>query len=117
MLTEVELAGWIESEHCVKIKQQVVDFRLNILASSSIKQRGIEFNPLEDQLDTFYNEFLGSSKNSSELWSMVRKLITLSHGQATIERGFSENKKLTCVNLREKTLIAKRAIVYHVNKV
>ena len=48
---------------------------------------------------------------------MVRKLITLSHGQATIERGFSENKKLTCVNLREKTLIAKRAIVYHVNKV
>lgn len=37
-------------------------------------------------------------------------LLTLSHGQASVERGFSVNKDLSTVNMHEKTIVAQRRI-------
>ena len=48
---------------------------------------------------------------------MVRRLLLLSHGQATVERGFSVNKEASVENLSEKAMVAKRQIINHVRHV
>ncbi|KAI8772163.1 mediator of RNA polymerase II transcription subunit 2 [Biomphalaria glabrata] len=40
----------------------------------------------------------------------MRGILILSHGQAQVERGFSVNKETMCINMIERTLIAKRLI-------
>jgi len=44
-------------------------------------------------------------------------LLLLSHGQASIERGFSVNKQIELDNLAEDTFVAKRIICDHVTSV
>jgi len=44
-------------------------------------------------------------------------LLVLSHGQATVERGFSVNKQVETDNLHEESVVAKRAICDYVSYV
>ena len=41
---------------------------------------------------------------------VVKIILTLSHGQASVERGFSINKSLVKVNMKEETIVAKKII-------
>ena len=41
----------------------------------------------------------------------------MSHGQAQVERGFSTSKELMDVNIKQRTLVAKRAIVDYVQHI
>ena len=43
--------------------------------------------------------------------TVLKQLLLLSHGQATVERGFSLNKEVTVENMKKATLIARRHIV------
>lgn len=115
VLSAIETCGWIKADQCDLITQQFREFRKDVLSISSIKQKMVEFQPGIDRLDLFYTEH--ASSKLTGLWSVLSKLLILSHGQATVERGFSENKELSCTNLQEKTLIAKRIVVDHVKKV
>ncbi len=45
-----------------------------------------------DRLDIFFIEQLGSKISYVNIWKIVRDLLLLSHGQASVERGFSENR-------------------------
>jgi len=45
------------------------------------------------------------------------KQLLLSHGQASVERGFSVNKQIESDNLAEDTFVAKRIICDHVTSV
>ena len=47
--------------------------------------------------------------------NVVKMLLVLSHGQATVERGFSINKQVETDNLTEQSLVAKRTICDYVN--
>ena len=47
----------------------------------------------------------------------VKQLLLLSHGQTSVERGFSVNKQIESDNLAEDTFVAKRIICDHVNSV
>ena len=40
----------------------------------------------------------------------MQLILTLSHGQATVERGFSMNKKVLAPNLQETSLVAMRLV-------
>ena len=44
-------------------------------------------------------------------------LLVLSHGQASVERGFSVNKEVEVENQKEKTLVAQRLIIDHIRAV
>ena len=46
----------------------------------------------------------------SKLWEFIKMVLTLSHGQAGVERGFSINKNLITTNMPEKTIIAQRLV-------
>ena len=51
------------------------------------------------------------------LWPLVSQLLLLSHGQASVERGFSVNKQMERANLCEETFIAQRLVNDHVKAV
>ena len=64
------------------------------------------FYNIEDELNTFLFTHLGKKPKFEELGSLVKLLITLSHGQSQVERGFSINKDITSTYIVVKTLIA-----------
>ena len=52
-----------------------------------------------------------------QLWPLSRKILLLSHGQASVERGFSVNKEIMLENMLEHTLKAQRTIADHIKSV
>ncbi|KAJ8393999.1 hypothetical protein AAFF_G00055320 [Aldrovandia affinis] len=50
----------------------------------------------------------------AELWSFVEKLLLLSHGQATVEHGFSINKEVEMCNMEEENVVSQRLICDYV---
>ncbi|XP_061665740.1 uncharacterized protein LOC133495288 [Syngnathoides biaculeatus] len=72
-----------------------------------------EFNISQDRLETLFHStrHRQESQQFRELWGVIEQLLLLSHGQASVERGFSTNKELTEDNLSKESLIARRQIV------
>ena len=48
------------------------------------------------------------------MWCVFKLLLCLSHGQASVERGFSVNSNLLVENMHEDSLIAQRIVQDHV---
>ena len=63
-----------------------------------------------DRLDCFLFEVLQNQNESQQLWITMQLILTLSHGQATVERGFSVNKEVLAPNLQETSLVAMRLV-------
>lgn len=64
----------------------------------------------EDRLDHFYATHLNERTDMDALWCAIRKVLILSHGNASVESGFSINKNLMVQNLEERSLIAQRLV-------
>lgn len=67
-------------------------------------------------MDTLFFECMANESYKS-LFSVVKLILILSHGQVTVERGFSVNKEVEVENLKEHTLVAQRIVCDHVNSV
>ena len=67
---------------------------------------------LYDVADTRVDKFLylGFHKKYPHLWTIIHKVLLLSHGQATVERGYSVNKEVETPNMEEGTVEAHRLI-------
>ena len=68
------------------------------------------FKITTDRLDSFLFEVLQNQNESQQLWITMQLILTLSHGQATVERGFSVNKEVLAPNFQETTLVAMRLV-------
>ena len=68
------------------------------------------FKITTDRLDSFLFEVLQNQNESQQLWITMQLILTLSHGQATVERGFSVNKEVLACNLQETSLVAIRLV-------
>ena len=66
-----------------------------------------------DRLDDFFFTKLDVGKKYPELSKVVIIILTLSHGQADIERGFSQNKTVLQQNIKEDSISSKRIIKDH----
>lgn len=75
------------------------------------------FDPYKDRVDQFFHERLFGVEKYVNLWKIVRSLLLLSHGQATVERGFSVNREVEQNNLAEASHVALRQINDHVDSV
>lgn len=73
------------------------------------------FDLKSDRLDRFFSDFIGKNNAYEEVWKVFKLVFVLSHGQSSIERGFSINKQLLVENLKEKSLIALRTIEDHLS--
>lgn len=65
----------------------------------------------DTRVDTFLYEKM---KGYHHLWDVCKKLLLLSHGQATVERGFSINKEVETCNMQADTIIAHRQVCDYV---
>ena len=65
-----------------------------------------------DRLDDFYFKEMKVSRYK-ELSSVLIIILTLSHGQADVERGFSLNPGVLEDNIKEKSVVSKRIIKDH----
>ena len=52
----------------------------------------------------------------AELKSILKLVLVLSHGQTSIERGFNVNKSILKVNMNEKSVVARKIIIDHMQK-
>lgn len=49
----------------------------------------------------------------NNLWKVVKLCLNLSHGQASVEKGFSINKEVMDTNMKALTLKSKRLMIDH----
>ena len=63
-------------------------------------------------MDEFYFHKIGVA-TYQDVAFVIRLLLTLSHGEAAVERGFSHNNALLKVNVNPETVISKRVIKDH----
>ncbi|KAH8034244.1 hypothetical protein HPB51_021957 [Rhipicephalus microplus] len=61
-------------------------------------------------LDEFYLELLKGDSSYMHLWKVIRLLLILSHGQATVERGFSVNRQVSVENLKDILYVSQRIV-------
>jgi hypothetical protein len=80
------------------------------LASRELQQQFQEYSRGNERLDKFYFHILGLNPDFSDLFSIVRLVLTLSHGNASVESGFSVNADMLVENLQEESLVAQRTV-------
>ncbi len=76
-----------------------------------------DFDPCTGRLDVLFNERMSKSKKFCKVWVVVKLLLLLSHGQATVERGFSINRQIEVENMAENTYSAQRLICDYVHSI
>ena len=104
----------VKEEECDTLLQQFAMFLDSIPVFGS--ERFANFQSAEDRLDTLFFECM-ANKSYKSLFSVVKLILILSHGQETVERGLSVNKKVEVENLKEHTLVAQRIVCDRVNSV
>ncbi|GBO06184.1 hypothetical protein AVEN_33753-1 [Araneus ventricosus] len=58
------------------------------------------------QLDIFFNEYMSKCvKDYNKIWPVMKIIFALSRGQASIERGFSTNKKIEVENMAQESYV------------
>ena len=77
-----------------------------------VRLDAIKFVQENKRLDNFYFKKLNVGKYT-ELSFVIRFILTLRHGQASVERGFNLNNKVLKTNISLNTIIAKRIIKDH----
>ena len=108
-------AGRITDSKCDKVMKQFHQFHDNSLIADSEAFKS--FSMESNRVDTFYFDRLANEADWKELWKVVKLLLTLSQGQATVECGFSSNKEVMVENLAQHSLVAQRVICDHVRSV
>ena len=74
-----------------------------------------DLNKENDRLDSFFASFIDRDKSYADMWEVCKIMSTLSHGQSSVECGFTVNKQLSIENLKEKSLIALRWVADHMS--
>eukprot|EP00111_Clytia_hemisphaerica_P010133 TCONS_00029622-protein len=69
------------------------------------------FDRTKMRLDHFYFNDLGAAVEKCKSFSFVLKVVlTLSHGQAAVERGFSVGKASMRINISDESIVAKKIV-------
>ena len=121
-MSEVCEAKLFDEDHVDNLVREFVTFQENVKKTKSFadfpsstvrKSKSNKESVHPDRLDKLYYSYFHNGNHKSEhLWPFIAMLL-LSHGQATVERGFSINNHVTEVNQSEGSLQAKRMIKDH----
>ncbi|XP_046596578.1 uncharacterized protein LOC124294615 isoform X1 [Neodiprion lecontei] len=104
-LTEFVSHKWISGISADRIERE---FKA-LSAKPAVIEQLKEFTR-DERLDHFWKNMAVSNNLSSEFMSFVKKLFVMSHGNASVERGFSVNGECLVENQSEKSLVAQRLI-------
>ena len=112
-LTCVADAKLIEANDFDKISRQFQSFADAYKSNSEFK--AFNYTLEGHRVDTILHKALYGKHEYQYVWTVISQLLLLSHGQATVERGFSINKNASIVNQSEDSLVARRIVRDHVN--
>ena len=104
---------WLSSEDADLAKRQYET--LAQTANSELKDRFLLFKS-QDRLDVFYADIMHGNSKFKSCWNVFKLIFTVSHGQASVERGFSINKELLTDNLEEVSLISQRIVYDYIHE-
>ena len=78
-----------------------------------------QVNPFQELTHCCMNTWLEISNRLKCQWSVVKLLLlqVMSHGQSTVNRGFSVNKEVAVENFSDRLFIAQRIIHGHIESV
>jgi len=65
------------------------------------KERGrfMNFVPVRSRVDSLLHETLAGKESYTKIWKVIKMLLVLSYGQASVERDFSINKQIEEIHL------------------
>ena len=106
LLTVLIESNRISTTDADKVKLQFDAFCSNANIIRSIGS----FKREETRLDDFYAGLLVDNDDFVELWSVVKQVLIMSHGNATVEGGFSVNGDMLIENQKEESLVAQRVV-------
>lgn len=105
LLQNLHESGHISALSADQAKMQFVSFLNKV--QKDWKESFLAFTE-SSRLDTFFSDFLNNKDDFKDLWQISKLILTLSHGNASVESGFSINKDILVENLHETSLIALR---------
>ena len=73
----------------------------------------LTFDLKRDRLDDFYGKNIGQKAEYKDLFSVVKIVLTLSHGNAFVESGHSVNEDMLVENQQEESLIFQKHMKVH----
>ena len=91
VFTKFDDMKWRTTEQADGILTQYKKFVSDMKQFHHEKFAGFKFG--EDRLDAFFYDVLNTQKTCEDCWTTIVFLLTLSHSQAAVERGFSRNKE------------------------
>ncbi|XP_073256117.1 uncharacterized protein [Porites lutea] len=110
-------------------KEQQLDYKkvdVGFVAQQMLKEKYIlplkiltQVNPFQELTHCCMNTWLEISNRLKCQWSVVKLLLlqVMSHGQSTVNRGFSVNKEVAVENFSDRLFIAQRIIHGHIESV
>ncbi|GBN85658.1 hypothetical protein AVEN_88561-1 [Araneus ventricosus] len=111
ILNSMVEAKYVDENVCDEILMEFDDYLDNVALKHSDFS---EFFPEDSRVDEFFYETVNTSKYRN-LWKVGEMLLLLSHGQATVEKGFSINKKVEVENMKELLYVSQRLICDYIN--
>ena len=108
VVNKLDHAKRIKSKDCDDVIWQYKYFFYEAVGS---KFHSYEPYSENSRLDKFLYEEIGTKKEYGLLFDVIKLCLCLSHGQATVERGFFINANLIVEDLQEERIFAQR-IVY-----
>ena len=98
----------ISFEFADESKVQYAAFLQNIVKAD---KTNFQYYSIDDnKLDEFFIGYVEDHARYNKFAEIMKIVLTLSHGQASVEREFSVSKKLLVENLQESSLIAQRRL-------
>jgi hypothetical protein len=79
-------------------------------ADGALKDIFSSYSVATERLDSFYARLLQHDPEFEDLWCTVKLVMILSHGNASVEGGFSINADMLVENLHEESLNAQRHV-------
>ena len=113
VLTTLVDAKRFDERKCDEANRQYKNFLDITVVSQKTLFSG--YSNTQMRLDEFFSTFMRSGANN-EMWTAVKFILVLSHGQATVERGFSINSKLMVENKKSETYVAQRLVIDAINR-
>ena len=90
---------------------------LSSAARVKLNKRFENFSENDSRLDDFHYDIIGQDKSYKDLWFVIKIVLIFSHGQASVESGFSINSSIMLENLHEESLVAQGLVYDSVNSV
>jgi hypothetical protein len=103
IVSKLQSIGQLDIRDCDDILEQNEKF----VNEAKLNPEFQKFDKTTNRIDCLYYSIMSDKIDYRKLWSVLKKLLLLSHGQASVERGFSINKDVSDTNIKSTNLVAR----------